>query len=183
MTDEISDQAQPPRRRKRISFTRAVIGVCILLPLLLLWTSFMRGQLQSFRVISRSMEPALKIDDCVIMSRVSDDEILRGRIITFDNPMQHGETLTKRVIADGGDRVTLKSGRVYINSVAEPTSHEPVEHVPDKKWELAEDEVFVMGDNRNDSFDSIDFGPLKRAKIGGVLKYRYWPAGRIGRLE
>ena len=46
---------------------------------------------------------------------------------------------------------------------------------PDKTWELAADQYFVMGDNRNHSKDSRVIGPVVREYIVGEVLIRYWP--------
>lgn len=175
---------QPATKRKRVSAVRWVVGFVIVVPLVLFWTQLMTGKMQTYKVISASMEPTLLVGDCVLMKKESDFVDLKSRIIVFKDPKGSQESLTKRVVAEGGDIVRLRDGQIYVNDAPEQVSHgDPIENVGNRVWQLNKDEVFVLGDNRNDSFDSIDFGPLNRTQIVGVLTYRYWPAGRVGSLK
>lgn len=167
----------------RVTPLRMAVGVVVLLVVGLVWAWFLTGELKSYKVISRSMVPTLEIGDYVLMRRVGDDTDLRDRVVAFDNPRIAGETLTKRVIAAEGDEVALSGGFVRVNGHPEARNAEKVVGAPDGRWKLGPDQVFVLGDNRNDSFDSIDMGPVPRTLIRGVLVYRYWPRARAGRVE
>jgi signal peptidase I len=74
---------------------------------------------------------------------------------------------------------------VYVNGeqLNEPYINEPCTRAScaDRVWPtLAEDEYFVMGDNRNHSSDSRSFGPVKREFIVGEALLRYWPPADWG---
>jgi signal peptidase I len=159
------------------------LSVLVLMVLGYILFLFNSGGLRTFKVISRSMEPALSVGDHVLMRRVSPGQPLRGAVVTVENPLISGEMLAKRVIAASGDRVELRDGTIFINGQREAIDRPKIEHVPDQTWTLGPDEVFVVGDNRNDSLDSVDFGPLPISRVQGVLVYRYWPWERAGRLK
>lgn len=129
------------------------------------------------------MVPTLEIGDRVFMKREADFGDLTGKIIVFKDPTGDGGPLTKRVVAGPFSRVRVRNGRVYLDGKKEPIPGDYIEAVPNRTWDLQADELFVLGDNRNDSFDSVDFGPIKRSAVIGVLTYRYWPIGRSGHLE
>ena len=169
--------------RPRVTRVRMVIGAIILLFVGLVWAYFLTGELRSFKVISASMVPTLEVGDYVLMRRDAEDMDVKGRVIVFDNPQRPGEALTKRVIAVEGDDVTLRNGFVRVNG--EPDDHNSVKivNVRNAQWTIGTDEFFVLGDNRNDSFDSIDMGPITRSRVQGVVIYRYWPRSRAGKIE
>jgi signal peptidase I len=169
-----------PRPRRRVSLLRWIIGSIVLIPLASVAIYFYTGTYRAFKVISGSMRPTLEVDDDVFMRRWPDDADLRGRVIAFDDPVHRGDILTKRVIGRGGDRVTLEGGYLYINGEREPGTHDRITHVRDRAWQIGPEELFVVGDNRNDSFDSIDFGPISRTGILGVVTFRYRPLRRAG---
>ena len=177
------DQTHARHPRLRVTPLRMALGVVALLGVGLVWAWFLTGELKSFKVISRSMVPTLEIGDYVLMRRAARDADLRGRVVAFDNPQVPGETLTKRVIAAEGDEVVLSGGFVRVNGHPEARNAEKIVGTPDGRWRLGPDQVFVLGDNRNDSFDSIDMGPVPSQFIRGVLVYRYWPRARAGRVE
>ena len=178
LPDQAPADARQPRRK--VSLLRWIIGCIILIPVASVAIFFYTGTYRAFKVISGSMRPTLEVGDDVFMRRWPDNADLLGRIIAFDDPVRRGDILTKRVIARGGDKVTLEGGVLYINGQRESAKRELIRHVRDRTWELRPDEVFAVGDNRNDSYDSIDFGPVSRSGVLGVVTFRYRPLKRVG---
>ncbi|MBD3292504.1 MAG: signal peptidase I [Armatimonadia bacterium] len=132
-------------------------------------------------VVSESMNPTLQIGDYYVL-RVDayngDRKPRRGDIVVFDRPGQG--TFIKRVIAVAGDEVGIGLGRVWLNGswLEEPyLKEEPVTersmatHVPDGH-------LFVLGDNRNKSEDSRDYGPIPVDNVMGKVTKIMWPLSR-----
>lgn len=165
---------------KRISKVRWVTSFSIMLPLVIVWGLFLNGNLQSYRVISASMSPTLEVGDCVVMKHQEKYDDLSNHIIAFKDPKGDDDALTKRVIAEGPATVQLNFGYIYLNSRKEPLPGDKIEYVQNGRWEVPKGSVFVIGDNRNDSYDSIDYGPIPRSSILGVIAYRYYPLSRSG---
>jgi signal peptidase I len=149
-----------------------------------------------YRIPSESMEDTLLIGDRVLVDRItwrfSDPE--RQDIVVFHPPFE-GPVLIKRIIGMPGDEVSLEDGAVYVNGkkLDEPYVREVNgEAVPSEPfdnglpWSLQQPytvpagNYFVMGDNRIDSGDSREFGPVPRGQLVGKAFARYWPPGRIG---
>ena len=106
--------------------------------------------------------------------------IHRGDIIVFRYPKDPSETFLKRVTAMGGDRLEIRDGVLYVNSqpVHEPYAvhHAPV-HSPEESWGPAvvpEGKLFVMGDNRDNSSDSRDWGFVPVSNVIGEPLFVYW---------
>ena len=106
--------------------------------------------------------------------------IHRGDIIVFRYPKDISETFLKRVTAIGGDRLEIKNGVLYVNSqpVQEPYAvhHAPV-HNPLESWGptvVPEGKLFVMGDNRDNSSDSRDWGFVPKSNVIGEPLFVYW---------
>ncbi len=137
-----------------------------------------------------SMEPTFYGDDRLVVSRVHYllGEPQRGDILVFnavvEEEAEQGVMLIKRVIGLPGETVELREQAVYINGEAldEPYINEPcyIRHCTDQAWVLAENEYFMVGDNRNNSRDSRRFGPVPLNKIVGQVVFRYWPIASIG---
>lgn len=144
-----------------------------------------------FYVDGPSMEPSFFTGQRVIVSRVNYllDEPHRGEIIVFDSPDRPGidPPLIKRLIGLPGDVVEIREASVYVNGqpLNEPYINEPCNagSCPDGRWELAADEYFVMGDNRNRSRDSRRFGPITRDHLIGEALVRYWPPPQWSLLD
>ena len=109
-----------------------------------------------------------------------------------------GAAYVKRIIGMPGETVSLRDGAVYINGrrLSEPYVRrlhgraEPTEpFLTGRPWSLQEPfkvpagSYFMMGDNRTDSGDSRDFGPIARSQLIGRAFARYWPLARIGALH
>ncbi len=170
---------------------------------------FIEGTLVQARVIpSGSMEPTVLIGDHLIVSRIGYDagipftnyhvplwrEPKRQQIIVFRAPLpeQGFPDFIKRCIGLPGDTVEVKRGVVYVNGQKlsepyredppNPTENRPAIHVP-------QGEYFMMGDNRENSYDSRYWGFVPRANIIGTPLMIYmsidapeevWEPGHIG---
>lgn len=111
----------------------------------------------------------------------------RGDIIVFDPPVSSSKPYIKRIIGLPGETVEIRDGNVYIDGeLLEESYIEPGitdctrECTP---WEIPEGQVFVMGDNRQNSSDSRVFGPIDIDSILGRAWVIYWPAGDMGLLN
>ena len=102
----------------------------------------------------------------------------RGQIgspITPD-PDARDLNLTKRVIGVPGDTVVGRGERVFVNG----TKADDIATAPFPSTRLGAKQYFVLGDNRSESQDSRDFGPVPRDAIFGRVFLIYWPLGRFG---
>ncbi len=129
---------------------------------------------------SESMLPTLKIGDRLIIDKVSFHigGINRGDIVVFKAPpaSKLDEVLIKRVIGLPGDTVAIKDGLVYINNQPLDEPYELEKPRGDYKTiTVPENSLFVMGDNRNNSFDSRFWGVVPEELIIGKALARFYP--------
>lgn len=139
-----------------------------------------------FVVDGISMAPTFETGQFILVSRVNYlvSTPQRGDVIVFNYPNDPTDDYIKRVIGTPGDTVALRDQQVYVNGALlnEPYINEPClpRACPDETWTVGPDEVFVMGDNRNHSTDSREFGVVNRQFWIGEAIIRYFPVQDIG---
>jgi signal peptidase I len=130
------------------------------------------------RVDGFSMKPTLQDGEFVLVNRLAYRLGVpqRGDIIVFHFPLDPAsQDLIKRVIGLSGDRITVSRGVVYVNG--EPLKEPYIAAPPmyNGEWDVPEGELFVLGDNRNDSSDSHSWGMLPMKEVVGKAIFIYWP--------
>ena len=146
---------------------------------------------------SGSMLPTLKINDRLIIDKISYRfaNPLRGDIVVFNPTAQlerekFKDAFIKRVIGLPGDRIEVKGGKVYINNKL--LSEKYIDEAPHYNWsskELTPDGVvpegqyLVLGDNRNNSYESHYWSFVPKDKIVGKAVVRFWPIDRAGGID
>ena len=157
----------------------AVVGVVVL------FTFFVR----LIGVSGGSMQDTLYTGDrLLVLNSVFCDFQPGDVVVVNDYNAELDETLVKRIIAVGGQTVDIdfSTGTVYVDGqeLDEPYIKEPTYTTAGTQFPLtlAEDEVFVMGDNRNNSTDSRDLqlGPIDTDYILGKAVLALWPMERFG---
>ena len=180
--------------RQRVVLEYVVLAV-VAIAVALLIQAFL---VKPYRIPSPSMENTLLVGDRVLVDRISwrFSEPARRDIVVFHSPVP-GPVLIKRIVGMPGDTLSLREGVVYANGerLAEPYVR-PLDGRPaptepfdtglpwalQQPYKVPSGSYFLMGDNRTDSKDSRDFGPVTRDQLVGRALARYWPPGRIGGL-
>lgn len=139
-----------------------------------------------FYVKGQSMEPNFYERDYLII-----DEITyrfrkpeRGEIIVFLSPVNRDHYL-KRLIGLPGERIRVENNKVIVYNVEYPEGVVVEENYlgestpGSSNYTLGDNQYFVMGDNRDASFDSRRFGPIDDNAIIGRVWFRGWPFTRV----
>jgi signal peptidase I len=132
------------------------------------------------QVLSISMQPTLYEKDFVLVNKVvyKLDAPERGDVIVFRYPPNPETTpYIKRVIGIPGDTVRITDREVFVND--QPITEPYIAALPDYKgeWSVGENELFVLGDNRNNSSDSHHWGMVPLENVIGKAEFIYWPVG------
>jgi signal peptidase I len=129
------------------------------------------------RVDGFSMRPTLQDGEYILVNKLAykTGQPTRGDIVVFIFPVNPQEDLIKRVIGLPGETVSVHNGVVSINGVPlkEPYIASPPAY--DGDWIVPEGQLFVLGDNRNDSRDSHQWGLLPVENVIGRAVLIYWP--------
>ena len=103
----------------------------------------------------------------------------RGDIVMLHPVEEEGPALVKRIVGLPGEIVEIYDGHVYVNGQLLPENYlpEPCGRVRCQNaiWRLGDNEYFIMGDNRNRSRDSRDYGPVSGDHIRAKVIFRWWP--------
>ncbi|HEX6122925.1 MAG TPA: signal peptidase I [Ktedonobacterales bacterium] len=164
---------------------REVLEVAVLT--LLLFVA-VRMFVQNYRVDGPSMQPTLYTSEYILVDKVEYflHSPQRGDIIVFQAPPNPSEAYVKRVIGVPGDTVTVAlDGTVTVDGVMLDESYIAGKNNPykPKTWHLGPDQYFVLGDNRSNSSDSRDWGPVPRKNIVGKADLVYWPLNNLHLLQ
>ena len=129
------------------------------------------------RVDGFSMVPTLQDGEYVLVNRLAYRNKLpeRGDIIVFRSPQANDLDLIKRVIGLPGDTVTISDGIVRVNAQALDEPYIAAAPIYNGEWSVPEGNLFVLGDNRNDSSDSHAWGLLPVENVLGKAILIYWP--------
>lgn len=140
---------------------------------------------------SGSMLPTLQINDRLIIDKISYNfrDPDRGDIIVFsptDTLKQQNfkDAFIKRLIGLPGDKVEVKEGKVYVNN--QPLKENYIEEKPNYNFgpvTVPPNQFLVLGDNRNNSYDSHYWGFVPRDRIIGRAVVRFWPPNRVGEID
>jgi len=180
--EQLESQAEEPRINWGAvkSALREVIETIVLTVVIFL---LIQTVVRNFRVVGTSMEPNLHDGQYLIVDKISYrlGEIKRGDVIVFEPPNRPGEDYVKRVIGLPGELVEIRHGQVFINNepLDEPYVVRPGSYSMSPR-RVGPNELFVLGDNRNSSSDSHNWGMLSQDKVVGKAWISYWPPSQWG---
>ncbi|MFM8320097.1 MAG: signal peptidase I [Chloroflexota bacterium] len=163
-----------PTARLR-EFLVEVLQTAVLALVLFLAIDFATARI---RVQSISMQPTLYEHDFVLVNKLAYrwGDIERTDIIVFNPPISAApEPYIKRVIGLPGDVVRIVGGNVYVNDELLHENYLAAEPGYNGIWNVPEGSVFVLGDNRNNSSDSHQWGMVPIENIIGKALVIYWP--------
>lgn len=129
-------------------------------------------------VDGNSMNDTLYPNDLMLLFKVGNIERYDIIVANHDN-----KKLIKRVIGMPNDKIKCVSGILYINNEEDTSGYGYGENIDFPEYTLKDDEYFLIGDNRSDSFDSRYFGPVKKEDIVGKANFIIFPFNRFGSVD
>lgn len=163
--------------QKNSGFLRFIVDVLETLILSVILFAAINAVSARIRVDGSSMEPTLHSGEFVIVNKLTyklgTPQI--GDVIVFHFPRDPEQEYIKRVIGLPGDQVTIRGGNVYVNDQLLHESYIAAAPAYDSTWDVPDDALFVLGDNRNNSSDSHNWGTVPLSYVVGKAVIVYWP--------
>jgi signal peptidase I len=170
---------------KRSGFLRFAIDVLETLILSVILFAAINAVSARIRVDGSSMEPTLQSGEFVIVNKLTyklgTPEI--GDVVVFHYPRDPEQEYIKRVIGLPGDKVVITDGQVYVNGQLLEEDYIAASPAYESSWDVPEDALFVLGDNRNNSADSHSWGAVPLNYIVGKAEFIYWPPTDWGLID
>jgi signal peptidase I len=183
VTEIASEEAVPRKRGSGIlRFALDIIETLVLSFLLYMAINVVSARI---RVDGFSMEPTLHNGEFVIVNkqayRFGQPSI--GDVIVFRYPRDPEQEYIKRVIGLPEDKVNISNGQVFVNGqkIKEPYISAPPRYA--SEWTVPKESLYVLGDNRNNSSDSHNWGPVPMENVIGKAIFVYWPPDQWGLIE
>lgn len=149
--------------------------------------------LQPHEVKGNSMVPNFEHGDFLLTDKISYrfGEPERGDVIVFKAPQNSNFDYIKRIVGLPGEAVEIKEGKFFVDGKRLEENYLPEDTYIREGKTLREGlvltipagEYWVMGDNRQHSSDSREWGPVPRENIVGKVWLRYWPLEKLGKIE
>ncbi len=137
------------------------------------------------RVDGYSMEPTLHTGEFVVVNKLTNviGDYQRGDVVVFHFPRNPDQEYIKRIVGLPGDQVAVRNGEVQVNGIA--LDEEYIKAAPSYQgeWTVSDDGFFVLGDNRNNSSDSHNWGEVPLDLVIGKAVFIYWPPTEWGTIE
>lgn len=168
------------------------VGETIILTLIIFF--LIQTVVRNFRVVGTSMVNNLHNGQYLIIDKVSYNPLLmeyldiggpqRGDVVVFKPPGNPNEDYVKRIIGLEGEEINVVNGQVFVNGEALEEPFEPVQgtYTMPNPVVVPEGQIFVLGDNRNNSNDSHNWGPLPIENVVGRAWVSYWPPDQWGMI-
>lgn len=132
-----------------------------------------------------SMEPTLQNGEFIIVNKMAYEwgEYTRGDIVVFHFPKNPKQEYIKRVIGLPGDEITIRNGQVTVNGTTLDEEYIMAPPSYAGSWTVPDHSLFVLGDNRNNSSDSHNWGWVDKDLVVGRAVFVYWPPSDWGLIE
>jgi signal peptidase I len=179
----IPDSGTPIENRS--GFRHAVVDIFETILLTVILFAGINTVSARVRVDGSSMEPTFHNGEFIIVNKLpyKFGSPQRGDVIVFHPPRDPEEEYIKRVIGTPGDKIEVAGGQVYVNGQPIQETYITAQPTYSGSWSVPENAILVLGDNRNNSSDSHNWGPVLLNEVIGKAVLVYWPPAQWGIIE
>jgi signal peptidase I len=184
-TTETIPEPDAPQQERRSGSFRFIMDIVETLVLSLVLFAIINAISARIRVDGFSMEPTFKTGEFVIVNKLAYKlgEPKLGDVIVFHYPRDPEQEYIKRVIGLPGDSIEVADGQVVVNGQAIQEPYIASAPAYQSEWTIPDNNLFVLGDNRNNSSDSHNWGPVPMENVIGKAIFVYWPPEKWGAIE
>jgi len=172
---KIEEVDETQKEDEAVRLLKAIIPYIVILVVVVLIRTFI---ITPIMVKGTSMKPTYDGGEVMLLYKLAKYDRFDVVIVKIED-----EKIIKRVIALPGETISCENGVIYVNDRKQEDDYS-MGRTPDfEKIKLADDEFFVLGDNRANSLDSSELGPFKKEKILGRPVFTMWPFKKIGTIK
>ncbi|MEA5079932.1 MAG: signal peptidase I [Anaerolineaceae bacterium] len=166
-----------PEPKKKSEFWKQLLELVETLLLAVLLYFAIDAVFARVRVENISMQPTLYQGDVLVVNKLAYKvgNFKTGDIVVFHNPNNEVEDYIKRIIGTPGDTVDVANGQVSVNGNVLTEYYIAAAPNYEGEWIVPADSIFVLGDNRNQSSDSHEWGFVPSKDVVGKALFIYWP--------
>ncbi len=181
-TEIIPETEKPKERSGCLSYVIDTVETVLLALILFFGINAVSARV---RVENISMKPTLQPGEFVLVNKIAYKigKPQVGDIIVFHYPRNPVEDYIKRVIGLPGDTVTVINNTVSVNGTVLDEPYIAAEPNYQGTWVVPADQLFVLGDNRNQSSDSHSWGFVPMNLVVGKALFVYWPLQQFQIIE
>lgn len=183
-SEVIPEEPQPirPQRSQALTFFLETLQTVVMALILYFLIDLVLGRV---RVENISMEPTLMPGEFIMVNKMAYryGSYHRGDVVIFHYPRNPAEDYIKRVIGLPGDDIVIGNGKVLVNNMELKEVYISAEPQYNGSWKVPDGQIFVLGDNRNQSSDSHSWGFVPFDLVVGRALAVYWPLENLKLLN
>lgn len=169
-------------KEKVIKFIKELVPYVVILIFVIVLRTYI---VTPIRVNGSSMDPTLNGGEIMLLTKYDKDDLKRYDIIIVNIDRIDGinEDVIKRIIALPGETISCEKGQLFLNGKKYTDEYGEGYTNDFETIKLGKDEYFILGDNRDDSYDSSELGPINKKQIKGHANLVIFPFGKFGNVE
>lgn len=180
--EEVKEEKELTDKEKVINFIKELIPYVVILLFVIVLRTYI---VTPIKVNGSSMDPTLNGGEIMLLTKYDKDDLKRYDIVIVNVDRIDGinEDVIKRIIALPGETVSCEKGQLFLNGKKYTDEYGEGYTNDFETVKLGKDEYFILGDNRDDSYDSSELGAVKKSQIKGHAKLVIFPFGKFGNVE